>query len=114
MPEVTISANRPPPKSCDFDGNAWLSDRSDFLRSLISPMLSSSAAVISQLAFLNKPYGGRTFTDRVLRISASCPRSRLMFSRPSSSDSVLYVLTFIVLQLPGIRFAHWAECHSAK
>src|SRR5438552_16428509 len=75
---------------------------------------SSSAAVISHAGFLNRLYGGRTETDRVLKISASLPRSRLMSSRPSCSEWVLYVFTFIVLRLPERRSEHWGECHSAK
>src|SRR5439155_12301872 len=68
---------------------------------LISDVFSSSAAVISQPDRLNNPNGGRDETDRVLKMRASVPRSRLIFSRPSSSESVLYVLTFIVLRLQG-------------
>src|SRR5213594_2966043 len=67
---------------------------------------SSRAAVISQAGFLNKLKGGRTETDRVLKMSASLPRSRLMSSSPSWSERVLYVLTFIVLRLQVRRSEH--------
>src|SRR5437870_3442966 len=78
-----------------------------------SGTFSSSAAVISQLGLLKRLNGGLTDTDRVLKMSASFPRSRLMSSSPSSSDFVLYVLTFIVLRLQGIRSERSAECHLA-
>src|SRR2546427_8734665 len=50
---------------------------------------SSSAAVISQVGFLNRLNGTREVIDRVLTISASLPRSLLISSRPSCSDRVL-------------------------
>src|SRR5262249_10724861 len=75
---------------------------------------SRTAAVISQAGRLNKRNFGLAETDRVLKINASLPRSRLMLSSPSWSDSDLYVLTFIGLRLLVKRSEGSAEFHSVK
>src|SRR5579884_2466999 len=80
----------------------------------LGAIASSRTAVISHACCLNNPNFGRSLMARVLRMSASLPRSRLMSSRPSCNDLFLYVFTFIVRQLQERQSERSAECHSVK